>query len=362
MQFQKVLRLQVVPAVLALTVSSSALAGFRDNVMRPLHATTGQVRKHPGRALLVTAVAAAAVGYGVAKARTTRPSLPPAPKANRARLAAAPPPVAPHEIHVESGRVGVFDFDKTLGPAAGVLMGKQAIHDQQVGWRHIAGIGRLSARYAIRGESPEHLARVQGLTSDILEGVPLAKAQAIVDRAGIHLYPTMADLIGRYESEGGGATVATASPTILIRQTLEKNGIGARVLGSHLGTRERRGKTELDGTFEHLHGEAKTKAIVDDLAAQGVELSKVDFYTDSRSDFPTAYLVSKLGGRVYVVNGDDTMTAEAIARGWYRVDVPKNAAVVEPPAGNAGGWGNAIWQGLKRRKNRDAVEATNGGI
>ncbi|HVM06567.1 MAG TPA: HAD family hydrolase [Acidimicrobiales bacterium] len=211
-----------------------------------------------------------------------------------------------------TGRLAVFDLDRTLLPGSslfelGRVLADRGVIDRTVVARHAL----VAAVFARRGLPDSRIERVRDrvlAASADRDGDQLASvAREVGVRLASGAHPAARWLIDRHHAAGDVCVVLSASPQELVEAV--GAGLGAdRSIGTRVEVVGGRLTGRLDGAF--CHGSGKLERLRDELGE--VDLDRAVAYADSGSDLP---LLAACGHPV-AVNPDRRLRDAAAAGGW----------------------------------------------
>lgn len=216
-----------------------------------------------------------------------------------------------------TGRVAVFDLDRTLLPGSSlVALGRAMAARGMVRRRQlVAGLAR-DARYRRVGASDvdatgirdEALRHVAGLEVEVLDSL----VAEVGGRLAASVRPGAGLLVRRHLQAGDFVVVLSASPQPLVEVIASRLG-AHRAVGTRPGVEDGRYTGELDGPF--CYGEGKLERLRSDVGS-GI-LGEAAAYADSMSDLP----VLDACREPVAVNPDRRLRALAELRRWPILDL-----------------------------------------
>ena len=211
-----------------------------------------------------------------------------------------------------SGRVALFDLDRTLLPGSSlVTLGRSLAADRLLARRTLlVGVAR-DAAFRRRGASDGQAERLRAAALRHVAGLEVDRVRALVceigERLAAEARPGMVLLLRRHVAAGDRVIVLSASPQELVDAVATHvgahHGIGTRaaiVDGRYTG--------ELDGPF--CYGPGKLARLRDEVGP--LPLGDATGYADSASDVP----ILEACGEPVAVNPDRRLGRIATARGW----------------------------------------------
>lgn len=222
------------------------------------------------------------------------------------------PSLASVQVAAGSGRLAVFDLDRTLLPGSSLVALGRALAVRKLVPRRTLLAGYLrDASFRRRGASDAEATRVRDDALRHVAGLEVALLESVLDEVGRALVarvrPGALLLVRRHLAAGDFVVVLSASPQPLIETVAAR--IGAhRAVGTKPGTLDGVYTGDLDGPF--CYGEGKLERLHHDVGPDA--LHNAAGYADSASDVP----VLEACREPVAVNPDRRLRDIAARRGW----------------------------------------------
>jgi HAD superfamily hydrolase (TIGR01490 family) len=212
----------------------------------------------------------------------------------------------------QTGRVAVFDLDRTLIPGSSLVpFGRAALRRGLARRRDLLRNGLAALAFQRRGLAEGGIDRVEERILAVIAGRSRDELAEVAHHVGGELanlvYPSARWLLDRHVAAGDFCIILTASPQELAEAVAAELG-AHRAIGTRLATEDGRLTGSLDGV--RCHGPGKLARLRDEVGA--VDWSKVTAYGDSGSDLP----VLESAAWPVAVNPDRGLRVAAAARGW----------------------------------------------
>ncbi|HVL59070.1 MAG TPA: HAD family hydrolase [Burkholderiaceae bacterium] len=235
-----------------------------------------------------------------------------------ATIAAARPARSDATAAGDGIAVAVFDLDQTITRAdtfVRFLIG--CLLRSPARWRHAPALAWAVLAYA-SGRRDNNWLKAFFLRR-IVGGRSPARLQRFVDAyveqvLARQLLPAALAEIGRLRRSGVGLVLATASPDLYVTPLGRRLGFDEIVCTRVGALADGRCSGRLDG--DNCYGEEKKRRIETLLAARGVSLRDVAFYSDHHSDLP----LLQAAGRPVAVNPTPKLAAYARTAGIPMLD------------------------------------------
>jgi HAD superfamily hydrolase (TIGR01490 family) len=246
-----------------------------------------------------------------------------------------------------------FDVDNT------VLRGASIWHLALGLWRRdfftlrdVSSMAWKHARFALLGESLEHVEKIRAQALGFIAGHSVAEIRAIGEEIFDEvmrekIWPGTRALTRAHLDAGEEVWLVTATPVEVAQVIADRLGltgalgsVGESVDGVYTG--------RMVGDF--LHGAAKARAVEALAAERGLDLSRCAAYSDSANDIPLLSLV----GHPCAVNPDRALREHARAHGWTVRDfrTGRRAVKVGAQAVGATALAGALASAAGRRRRR----------
>lgn len=219
---------------------------------------------------------------------------------------------APALAGTGSGRVVVFDLDRTLVPGSSLVpLGRALVARGLVGRHHLALAAARNARFRQCGMSDASVARVRDGALQAMAGVRYDDVLVLVEEVAAEvtaLVPSAARrVIDLHVGAGDFGVIVSASPQELVAEVAMRLGLH-RGVGTVAEVRDGRCTGRLDSDF--CYGAGKLARLADEVGE--VDYVSAAAYADSASDLP----LLESCGRPVVVNPDRRLGHLAAARAW----------------------------------------------
>ena len=226
--------------------------------------------------------------------------------------ASAGPPEGPSRLPDDTGRLAVFDLDRTLLPGSSLSLFGRALHRAgMVGSRQMVGYLAREAFFLRRGQGVSGAHRLlAALLADVAdrEAAPLLDvAEGLGDEIARTALPGARWLLDRHLAAGDFCVIASASPQPLVDAAARALG-AQRAVGTRAEVCDERFTGRLEGPF--CHGRGKLARLWVEVGP--ADLSRATAYSDSMSDLP----LLTAAGRPVAVNPDRRLRREARTQGW----------------------------------------------
>lgn len=211
-----------------------------------------------------------------------------------------------------TGRVAIFDLDRTLLPGSSlVLLGKALVERGVIPRSVLARHAAQAAIFSRRGLADGRIARLRESLLAAAAGRDHDQIVSVAREVGGEMasnsYPAARWLLRQHQEAGDFCIVLSASPQELVEAVAAALG-AHRAVGTCAEVVDGRLTGRLFGPF--CHGPGKLERLATDLGP--VELASATAYADSASDLP---LLSSCGHPV-AVNPDRRLWKAAQAAGW----------------------------------------------
>jgi HAD superfamily hydrolase (TIGR01490 family) len=215
----------------------------------------------------------------------------------------------------EPGVAAFFDVDNT------VMRGASIWHLARGLWRRdfftlrdVSAMAWKQARFAVLGESLEHVEQIRAQALGFIAGHSVAEIHAIGEEIFDEamqdkIWPGTQALTRIHLDAGEEVWLVTATPVEVAEVIATRLGLTG-ALGSVAESVEGVYTGRMVGDF--LHGGAKTRAIEALAAQRGLDLARCSAYSDSANDIPMLSLV----GHPCAINPDSALREHAKAHGW----------------------------------------------
>lgn len=233
-----------------------------------------------------------------------------------------------------------FDLDGTLLSRSATFTLARPFYKAGLVGRRIAVRGVVAqVQFLLFATDEKRLGRAKEQVLRLTKGWDVAEVEAfvrevVVERVEPFVHHPVRRLVDQHRAAGRAVYLVSSSPELVVRPLAEYFNIDGVI-----ATRPEVVSGRYTGRLDfYCFGGSKARAVVDEAAAKGIDLSRSFAYSDSASDLPMLEVV----GHPVVVDPDKELRAAAAARGWEVLEATSSTAVYAT-AGAAAAVVGSIW-------------------